>query len=196
MAEQAVVPSRSVQLKKRLVGGVALHYACPSCKEELATTEDDVLTGEICPTCLTKLTFDEALTSQIRERFLEKERLQESKARDKAAFAEARQQKKNDQVDQSQQERLVIEEQRKHRKGDQDRKKIERAQKKNQATLLQQLFFILGFLMVIFSWFIPVFGLMTLVAGGLFMVCSLLSEIATHLVRLKIALQEIDPRTE
>tara|TARA_Y100000385_G_scaffold195687_1_gene202539 strand:- start:1095 stop:1685 length:591 start_codon:yes stop_codon:yes gene_type:complete len=196
MAKQAIVPSHSLQLKKRLMGGVALHYACPSCKEELATTEADVLTGETCPTCLTKLTFDEALTSQIRERFLEKERLQKLKARDKATFSEARQQEENEHVDQSQQERLVIEEKRKQRKGDQDRKKIERAQKKNQATLLQQLFFILGVLMVMISWFIPVFGLMTLVAGGLFMVCSLLSEIATHLVRLKIALQEIDPRTE
>jgi len=173
-----------------------LHFACPSCKEQLGTSEADVLAGETCPNCLTKLTFDKALTHQIRERILEKESLQKSKARDKAALVDPRPQKKKQQVDHPQHERVVIEEKRKQIKSDQDWKRIERAQKKNQPTLLQRLVFTLGMLMVTISFFMPLFGQMILIAGGLLMVCSLLSEIATHLVRLKIALQEINAGAE
>ena len=74
--------------------------------------------------------------------------------------------------------------------GGSKKEKIEQAKKKNSPTIGQRLAFILGFLFVLFSYFIPFFGTMTLVTGGIFMVCSLLSEIATHLVRLKIALEE------
>jgi len=194
MGGQAII--RSVQIKNKLLGGVVLHFACPSCKEQLGTSEADVLAGETCPNCLTKLTFDKALTHQIRERILEKESLQKSKARDKAALVDARPQKKKQQVDHPQHERGVIEEKRKQIKSDQDWKRIERAQKKNQPTLLQRLVFTLGMLMVTISFFMPLFGQMILIAGGLLMVCSLLSEIATHLVRLKIALQEINAGAE
>ena len=103
---------------------------------------------------------------------------------------EGQQQQKLERAERVQQEQMINEAKEEQWREDQKKKKIEQAKKKNSPTIGQQLAFILGFLFVLFSYFIPVFGTMTLVTGGIFMVCSLLSEIATHLVRLKIALEE------
>ena len=175
MSEQAIVQANAVEIKKKLLGGIALHFNCPVCNEELETNEADAIVGETCPTCSTKLLFDTAITDQIKKRILKQQEQQKEKEREKAVAAEARQQRKLERVEQSQQEQTAIEEQ---------------AKKKNSPTIGQRLAFILGFLLVLFSYFIPVFGSMTLITGGILMVCSLLSEIATHLVRLKIALEE------
>ena len=190
MSEQAIVQANAVEIKKKLLGGIALHFNCPVCNEELETNEADAIVGETCPTCSTKLLFDTALTDQIKKRILKQQEQQKEKEREKAVAAEARQQRKLERVEKSQQEQTAIEEKSKRWREEQKKKKIEQAKKKNSPTIGQRLAFILGFLFVLFSYFIPVFGSMTLITGGILMVCSLLSEIATHLVRLKIALEE------
>ena len=80
-------------------------------------------------------------------------------------------------------------------KAEQKRLKSEKAQQCDKPTFGQSLAFVFGLLLLFFSWFIPLFGLMTLVAGGIFMICSCLSEISLQLVRLKHALQEKDSLT-
>ncbi len=190
MPKQAIVQQNAIEIKKKLLGGIALHFNCPVCNEELETNEADAIVGETCPTCSTKLLFDTALTDQIKKRILKQQEQQKENEREKAVAAEARQRQKLDRAELVQQEQMINEAKEEQRREDQKKKKIEQAKKKNSPTIPQRLAFILGFLFVLFSYFIPVFGTMTLVTGGIFMVCSLLSEIATHLVRLKIALEE------
>ena len=189
MPKQAIVQQNAIEIKKRLLGGIALHFNCPVCNEGLETNEADAISGEMCPTCSTRLLFDAAVTDQIKQRILKKQDQQKEKERDKSATAEAQQQQKLEQAERVQQEKMINEAKEEQLREDQ-RKKIEQAKKKNSPTIGQQLAFILGFLLVLFSYFIPFYGTMTLATGGIIMVCSLLSEIATHLVRLKIALEE------
>ena len=190
MPKQAIVQQNAIEIKKRLLGGIALHFNCPVCNEGLETNEADAIAGETCPTCSTRLLFDAAITDQIKQRILKKQEQQKEKEREKSATAEAQQQQKLERAERVQQEQMINEAKEEQWREDQKKKKIEQAKKKNSPTIGQRLAFILGFLFVLFSYFIPVFGTMTLVTGGIFMVCSLLSEIATHLVRLKIALEE------
>ena len=190
MPKQAIVQQNAIEIKKKLLGGIALHFNCPVCNEELETNEADAIVGETCPTCSTKLLFDTALTDQIKKRILKQQEQQKENEREKAVAAEARQRQKLDRAELVQQEQMINEAKEEQRLEDQKKKRIEQAKKINSPTIGQRLAFILGFLFVLFSYFIPVFGSMTLITGGILMVCSLLSEIATHLVRLKIALEE------
>ena len=189
MPKQAIVQQNAIEIKKKLLGGIALHFNCPVCNEGLETNEADAISGEMCPTWSTRLLIDAAVTDQIKQRILKKQDQQKEKERDKSATAEAQQQQKLEQAERVQQEKMINEAKEEQLREDQ-RKKIEQAKKKNSPTIGQQLAFILGFLLVLFSYFIPFYGTMILATGGIIMVCSLLSEIATHLVRLKIALEE------
>ena len=89
MPKQAIVQQNAIEIKKKLLGGIALHFNCPVCNEGLETNEADAIAGETCPTCSTRLLFDAAITDQIKQRILKKQEQQKEKEREKAAIAEA-----------------------------------------------------------------------------------------------------------
>ena len=70
MPKQAIVQQNAIEIKKKLLGGIALHFNCPVCNEGLETNEADAISGEMCPTCSTRLLFDAAITDQIKQRIL------------------------------------------------------------------------------------------------------------------------------
>lgn len=76
---QVIVDPYSVEIKKKLLGGISLHYACPSCKEKLETKDEDAIKGDVCPTCSTKLKFDKKVLEAAKEVLLERQRGREAK---------------------------------------------------------------------------------------------------------------------
>ena len=192
-----VVAKNRVDVTQGMLGGLKFSYTCPHCKEKLVTNEDDVLRGDKCPTCSRKIMFDDGLVSLVKE----KEEQQKEQQRQQLVRKEKMKQEKQERDAARQKENIrrhKLEEQNRLKhyeaeqrwKAEQKRLKSEKAQQYDKPTFGQSLAFVFGLLLLIFSWFIPFFGQMTLVAGGIFMICSCLSEISLQLVRLKHALQE------
>lgn len=205
VVQEFVVPALNVKAKKTLLGAITYEFQCPSCKEELATTEDLILAGETCPTCSASLVFEDALRQTVLRRRAEREAEDRQKQLERDEAAQQRRAERESAAQKQAEARKLdraLQQEREQAAAEERAEKTVRKRQKKKAvakdakgpTFGESLAGFLGVLLLIAGSgleFVLGVGQVLVTFGFLMVICSALSSIRTEIIRLKLSLMDV-----